>query len=133
MADFVMSLVVMDDSIQMGNDPLAGISVNIFKRALDEFPDAPGGLLPGDVLQFRRFRIQHYNGNMQAVSTKWSAVTVFRKGCDGWVLYDAEPRQITSVEEEAIEKVLRCQSLDFSPAGESFRPTLCTLIFPSEA
>lgn len=72
----MMNIVVSDESIQSAEDPDAGIGVNIFLADLEKFPQIEE---LGEVVQFRHCRIQHYQGAIQALSSKWSAYTVFYK------------------------------------------------------
>jgi len=88
--DFVMSVVVTDETVAgredaNGSEP-SGIVINIFRPNLNDFPQTSESTCNQDYLQLRHFRIQNYQSQFQALSTHWSAWTVFRRDKKGqWV------------------------------------------------
>lgn len=76
-----MTLTVIDDSLgTTSNQSLAGLSVVIFKSDPSLFPDVQS---VGEVVQFRHMRIQNFQSALQAVSTNWTAYTVFSRDARG--------------------------------------------------
>lgn len=91
-----MNLVVVDDSIATdeGDAEAHGLSVIIFKPELSMFPDVRA---EDEIVQFRHMRLQVFQNALQAISTNWSAFTVFVRGEDGkWA---ARPERRVEAEE----------------------------------
>lgn len=87
-----MHLVVVDDSLSSNTDinspSPSGFLVTIFRKHPSEFPLVQG---IGDIVQFRHVRVQVYQSTLQAISTNWSAFTVFRKHNDNWLVLPQRP------------------------------------------
>lgn len=92
-----MNLVVVDDSLSVGDtDENHGLSVSIFKPELALFPDVRA---EDEIVQFRHMRIQVFQNVLQAISTNWSAFTVYARDESGqWI---ARPERSIEVEERA--------------------------------
>ena len=153
--DYILSLVVVDDSFASHADITsampAGMSVNIFRAELNEFPRVER---VGDIVAFRRFKvrrglkekkslilqkqIQQHNGCLQALSTKYSGWTVFRKnGPTSWSVIPLRAEEIISDQQWEVLNAIHALpigtggpvaglvSADESFTGKSFkRPTL---------
>lgn len=82
-----MTLIVVDDSTtetDLGN----GLSVSIFRPALEMLPKINA---IGNVVQFRHMRIQMFDNCLQAISTNWSAWTVFYQENKEWRAHPEHP------------------------------------------
>ena len=101
-ADHVMNLIVVDDSLHLddagaGAGQASGLSVVIFRPEPALFPAV---WAEDEVVQFRHMRIQEFQGSLQALSTNWSAFTVFARTEDGgWI---ARPERPVEPEERHI-------------------------------
>lgn len=89
-----MSIVVVDDSITVpeassDRGEVGGLSVSIFKPETSLFPPVQS---EDEIVQFRHMRIQTFQSSLQAVSTNWSAFTVFSRDEDGqWIAKPSRP------------------------------------------
>ena len=109
-----MTLVVVDDSIPetaLGD----GLSISIFRPALEMLPRVNG---VGDVVQFRHMKIQMFDNCLQAISTNWSAWTVFYQENKEW---KAHPQHSISVTELAVLTRLTSQEKGALSEGSPLR------------
>jgi hypothetical protein len=115
----MMNIVVSDESIQSAEDPDAGIGVNIFLANLEKFPQIEE---LGEVVQFRHCKIQHYQGAVQALSSKWSAYTVFYKdpATGNWKSRPEGP--ISENELKELERFQGIATLPFDEESAAIRP-----------
>ena len=89
-----MTLVVVDDLVVEG-ELEDGLSVSIFRPALEMFPMVNG---VGDIIQFRHMKIQMFDNCLQAISTNWSAWTVFYQKNGEWRAHPEHPISTTELE-----------------------------------
>ncbi len=90
-------MVVTDETVPMTSANATepdGIVVNIFRPSLNDFPRVEQ--VGSEIVQFRHFRIQKYQANLQAVSARWSAWTVFYRELGEW---KCRPERHISVDE----------------------------------
>lgn len=98
----MMSMTVIDDSIHPDiGDTSTGLPVLIFRPEITLFPDVQA---EDEIIQCRHVRIQTFQGTIQALSTCWSAFTVFYRDETGeWV---ARPsREVTDEERHILDRI----------------------------
>lgn len=78
-----MSMTVVDDSLRSDDAGVTGLSVVIFRPDPALFPAVHS---EDEIVQCRHMRVQVFQGSLQALSTNWSAFTVFARNEQGrWV------------------------------------------------
>lgn len=95
-------MTVVDDSLQLyDDDEVTGLSVVIFRSDPSLFPAVKS---EDEIVQCRHMRVQVFQGGLQALSTNWSAFTVFARNEQGqWI--SRPPREISSGEEAQLDRI----------------------------
>lgn len=97
-----MTMTVVDDSVQPFDDEeVAGLSVVIFRSDPSLFPAVHS---EDEIVQCRHMRVQVFQGGLQALSTNWSAFTVFARNEQGqWISRPA--REISQGEQSHLDRI----------------------------
>lgn len=122
-----MSLVVTDDSVASLRPDAAeseadGMIINMFRPSLADFPEIDEESAGRDIIQFRHFRIQQYQSQLQAITTKWSACTVFRRDGEGQWMARPE-RDIRPQERQDLDALERALNSRRGTSEQSSNPS----------
>lgn len=91
-----MTLTLVDDSLQSDDGGILGLSVVLFRPDPALFPAVHA---EDEIVQCRHMRVQVFQGGLQALSTNWSAFTVFARNEHGQ--WEARPARDISPGERA--------------------------------